>query len=175
MSKEKEETYQQRYYRKNKEKIAEYKANRYKNDSEYRRKIKERDAERKRLISEEKKKSPNYRKSSGKPIIHLVEARGREYEVRMYTTTTIDRTLNRRIGTVIRWEKIGLFPTALYRNERGHRLYTDFQYLLVKKAWDRALLESGIDEMMQNITRTSFFDYVKLSWKRYPYGIDLDD
>lgn len=62
-----------------------------------------------------------------RPKKRSIEVEGTSREVWMYTSGALSQALDRQTQTLRLWEKQGIMPTALYRDTRGRRLYTEDQ------------------------------------------------
>jgi hypothetical protein len=140
MAEKKDRTeYQHEYYRQNKERFARKKRERYANDPEYRRMIREaseryRDKKKEetiRLIAEGKLK-PRGKTGPRKPTIVMIGG----IDVPAYTITTFANRVGRSINTVNKWISIGTIPRTPLRAACGDRLYTEAMMLIVKDVLD---------------------------------------
>jgi hypothetical protein len=175
-----------KWQRKNKERIAARRKERYKKDPEFRRKQREyqrryykKKYAKDKAEREERRRQdrlggrPNIRVK--KPKMHIVVLPGgREVEVEMVSLSHLAKALGRQQATIRLWEKDGLLPEALYRNERGHRLYTLLQVSLIMDAIAEVKLAYGVKSLKYGIKKTNLAELFQKIWDDYPYGIDLN-
>lgn len=113
MTNDKSEIYS-KWYKKNKDSLNEKKAQRYKEDKEYREKIKERARERSRFLAAQNKKAIKGKSGPIPPKEYTIRINGTAFKVKMYTIGSIAKILKREIQTVRQWERKGLIPAAMY-------------------------------------------------------------
>jgi len=172
-SPDKQSEYNARYYEKKKQKIAEDKARRYREDPEYRAAALRRSKEAKEKAKEERRKNPSPPRRRGplKPTEFMINVGGVDHQVTMYTTGQVAKALRRKTQTVRVWEMKGNFPEALYRSASNDRLYTEFQYKNIASIYRKLEKEYGAI-MRTRINSTPFFSLVKELWEDYPLGVD---
>lgn len=170
--------YHREYYQKNRDRICAQRAQRYKENPKYREQIraatKRQREKRKKLkeaMTEPRPRSTNTR-GPHKPQKHIIEVNGMQVEVTMVTMGYIAEALGRKKITLLFWEDRDILPEALYRDERGTRLYTDFQFYKIIQAWHDAKQEYGEHMVNRWVSKTSFPKALKELWQKYPYGID---
>lgn len=128
--------YQKYYYEQNKEDLSKQRKDRYKNDPEYREKVK---AASKRYRAEQREKREK-EKPKGAPVKRerrprrpvVVKVNGSE--VLAYTVPVLASRVGRSINTINRWIYTGTIPKTPLWSERGDRLYTDAMIRVVKMA-----------------------------------------
>lgn len=125
--------YQRHYYEQHKEELSERRKRKYRDDPEYREKVKCASKRYRALQREGRKKTivdkPRVRKPR-KPVV--VEVNGSS--VLAYTVSTLAIKIGRSVNTVNRWISIGVIPRTPLWSDRGDRLYTDAMILVVKMA-----------------------------------------
>jgi hypothetical protein len=101
-----------------------------------------------------------------RPRKFILEVDELEVEVWMYSTGALAHSLSRSSQTVRLWEKNGVLPTAMYRDDRGRRMYTQDQVEMVVGVFEKfagenafAWKDSGIPEM------------IKTEWANMPAGV----
>jgi hypothetical protein len=165
-----------KYYEENREAVLDKKKERYKNDPEYRNKIKEASKARRQALAEEKKRLGIPRKKKGdSPLWFRIQVGNEEVPVRMYTVGQLAKRLGRKPQTIRVWESNGLIPEAMYRNTAKDRLYTELQIKLILAAYDLAEEMYGVQKVSNRIGETNFSKNVWAIWEKYPLGIEHND
>lgn len=174
---EKQSQYNSAYYEKNKAKIQQSRRDRYKSDPQYRAKVQQAALDRKAKIREQKKAgrgdAPAKKRGPDKPKVFLIEVAGTDVEVVMMSAGQLAKALRRKTQTLRLWEKKGLLPEAMYRNNANDRLYTAFQVSKLKEAYDKAVLEDGLKKVTNRISLTIFPKLAREVWDDYPQGVDM--
>lgn len=175
----KKNTYNRDYYLKNRDRICAQRAQRYRENPEYREQIRaatKRQREKKKKLQESiTEPRPRSTRTRGpqRPQKHVIEVNGMRVEVTMVTMGYLAQALGRKKITVLFWEDRGVLPAALYRDARGTRLYTDFQFYKIVQAWHEAKQECGEHMVNRWVSKTTFPKKLQELWQKYPYGIDL--
>ena len=110
---------------------------RYREDAAYRKAQQQRVVERRTRLRQEAEKTMNELKDTNlpkprarrpmRPRTMPVEIDGVRLEVTMYTTGALAVALDRTSQSLRLWERQGILPEALYRDDRSRRLYTEDQ------------------------------------------------
>jgi hypothetical protein len=170
-------TYQQEYWKKNRDRLLEKRKERYRKDAEYRRKMKERALESKKrfkeLENEDLLSGGIVKRGPKSSKVHRLELPGnRSYNVTMLTIGQLSKALGRVPQTIRSWEEKGYIPRAIYRDSNDNRLYTEFQVKKLQEFLFRARDVDGATKIRYNIGITIFPKLAHKLWEEYPYGID---
>lgn len=109
---------QTEYYRRNRDKILERRRKRYQDDKEYRERIRQRARE---IYDESKPDKPSDR--------HVFSGRNGK---KFISIGKLGQAINREIQTIRWYHRTGLFPSPLYHDKRGWRLYSVDQAIMLK-------------------------------------------
>lgn len=171
MSEEKKLSAEQIYYRKNRERVSEYKKQRYASNSAYRNKILQAGRKRKKRKKLSSLALPVEKiDHKSKPVTVIIN--GKELTIDMCSISVLASILYRTSVTIRSWERQGYFPEAMYRTQRGVRLYTVFQLKKISEIYIRLRRSLGSTMALDLRKRTLFFDNVKRVWEKYPHGIE---
>lgn len=165
-------SYFAKYYADNKDKILSRRRERYKEDPEYREKIKARAREAKRKLLAKRREERAKNKDKITPIWFQIQYGGKEIPVKMYTTGQVAKKLGRTTQTIRIWEKNGLIPEATYRTAAHDRLYTELQLNLLIEAYRKAVKRFGARKVQTRIGSTNFSELAHQIWEDYPLGIE---
>ena len=128
--------YQSEYYEKNKDKLADKAASRYKDDPEYRQRAIE--VSRKHRAKKKKERDkiraagelPKRKPTTSKPV--YVDIGGEQ--VLVHRIAVLAKRIGRSVDALNKWISNGSVPQTPFRTRRGDRLYTDGMILVVKFA-----------------------------------------
>jgi len=165
--------YFENYYQEKKGELLQRRNERYKSDPEYREKAKERarawrakkkqqrDEEREKLRAEGKLE--NEGKRPRKPVLVIVGGR----TLTAYPMKIVAEKLDRSVGAINYWSKIGLLPHTPIRTKGGNRLYTEGMILVMQMAISRRGRISKTD--------TTFRDEIIAGWEELGIPVDKTD
>jgi len=131
------------WWEKKKRKVLDDRADRYKNDKEYRDCIKKNSCDRKKRLFKEKIKKGgdvNIFVRPRRPL--LISFNGSS--VMMYGIGTLAKSLGKLPATIVGWEKKGVVPCTPFRGRNKVRLYTKEMIDVVKDAFCKSIGNTNI-------------------------------
>jgi DNA-binding transcriptional MerR regulator len=168
-----------KWYEQNKEKVAESRHKRYKNDPEYREKVQARA----RYHYWTKKRTNHLTQEVNIDEVELSSSKtirvdinnpedaryGQSVEVPVYDAGQLGKYMGRSAQTIRLWERRGVTPAAFWRNAQGYRLYTEDQVI--------AYLENKhyLDLPMKSIEHSLFAREIKKSLEEMPDGVKVEE
>lgn len=172
--------YNREYYERHKEELKERRNKRYKEDSRYRKRqlassakrYKKKAKMRKKLVSKgiipaRKKRAAGPRK----PKMFRIQVGKKDVVVEMYGIGQMAVMLNRDTATLRGWEKRGILPEPLYRDESGARLYTKFQMDKIRAVY-KYVKRTSTAYTFRRIGTSALPKLLKEVWEKWPLGID---
>lgn len=166
--------YNSTYYERHRQELLDKKRQRYREDPEYRRKLVDSAVARKKRLREENPPtaSKEARRGPMKPKLHRIDLNGASVDSMMLSAGQLGKALGRTLQTIRNWEKKGILPEAMYRTERGVRLYTEFQVKKLKEAMEQARQKDGAMLVRERIASTVFPELARQVWRDFPVGVD---
>jgi hypothetical protein len=144
---------QRSWYESNKERLSIQRRERYRNDPEYRQRIKE-GRERQRAREKEARKRNGPKRTVDKRRIKEFKVEHPEYGsciAQFYSIGQLGLEVGLSVATLRRWERTGVLPATLYRSEGGHRLYTDDQVAIIAETYQAHLDKQNVDKRRFNV------------------------
>lgn len=157
--------YQSMYYEKKRESRSEERKRRYREDPEYREKVKERAKMYRAKKAEERARQiaegiiPKRKKQE--KTVDRISVSGKM--VNAYTITEVAHRVGRSFAALKRWSYLGVLPETPYRSERGNRLYTDAMIMVIKTA---ILMRGRV-----KVKDRSFYDDIVEGWRGF--GVEI--
>lgn len=167
--------YNRSYYEKNKERLAKRKADRYKNDPEYRAKIiaaRARQREREKVARKkrrDKRVEVPFAERNGKRM-RVADSVGEMVVVKMFRSSQFAFRVAVTVQTLRKWEKEGVLPKPTYRSQGNHRLYTQWQVLAVADVVDKWRSASDIWRLTDEFVKDLHDE-----WNKYPLGVPVGE
>lgn len=125
--------YQRFYYEQHKDELSKRRKRKYREDTEYRMKVKEASKRYREEQKRNRKPKPKSEKKEREPRKPVVVKVG-DTVAWGYTVSVLAKRIGRSINTVNKWISIGAIPKTPLWSKRGDRLYTDAMILIVKIA-----------------------------------------
>ena len=117
-------TYNQEYYRKNKDRISARRKKKYHSDGQHRSRLQRLARDRYNQVAKSRDKAVGY-------TVKKIDG------MELYTITYAAQVTGRPKETLRTWEKRGYIPLTTYTDTRGWRLYTAHQIKLLQESFQR--------------------------------------
>ncbi len=171
------------YYQRHKDRIVEQRRQRYKEDPDYRERLKAQARERSARLraagvkvkrKPKPRKDPEQSRAARAEAVHTRDMKivvgGRELVVTMHTLGFLADRLGRSIQGLRLWEQNGILPEALYRDKSGRRLFTSFQLDRIVSIY-RELFPG--DKPKSHAPLAEFQVRLAQLWREMPQGVPV--
>lgn len=172
--------YNRKYYEEHKEELKERRKKKYREDARYRKRQLAGSAKQYKKKAKMKKKLvkkgliPKRKKrvlGPRKPKLFRILVGKQEVVVKMYGIGQMAVMLDRDPGTLRSWEKRGILPEPLYRDENGARLYTELQMDKIRAAY-KYIKRTSTAYSFRRLGTTKLPELFKEIWEKWPLGVD---